>query len=264
MIPAMSEWELELDETFDGPVLDDGVWLPYYLPQWSSRERAAARYRFAPGGGLELLIEADQEQWCPEWDGELVVSSLQTGVFAGPVGSHLGQLSAIDDAAVVREAQPETRLYTPHFGRIETRLRAIDHPRAMVALWMPGFEDTPERSGEICLVEIFGRDILGPDRARVGMGVHKFGDPALTEEWAQEELAIDVTQPHEYAAEWSPGQVAFFVDGEHVKTVGQAPDYPLQLMLSVYEFPGEEAVDYPHVFAVEYVRGYRRSSTART
>jgi Glycosyl hydrolases family 16 len=121
-----------------------------------------------------------------------------------------------------------------------------------------------ERSGEICLVEIFGRDILGPDRARVGMGVHKFGDPALIEEWAQEELAIDVTQPHEYAAEWSPGQVAFFVDGEHVKTVGQAPDYPLQLMLSVYEFPGEEAVDYPHVFAVEYVRGYRRSSTART
>ncbi len=257
MILAVSEWVVEFDETFAGPALDERRWLPSYLPQWSSRERAAARYRF--DGGLQLLIEEDQRPWCPEWDGDLRVSSLQTGVFAGPVGSHAGQQSAFHDDAVVREAQPETRLYTPHFGRIETRLRAIDHPRAMVALWMIGFEDEPERSGEICIVEIFGRDILGPDRARVGMGIHRFGDPALTEEWAQEELAIDVTEPHEYAAEWEPGQVAFFVDGEHVKTVGQAPDYPMQLMLGVYEFPGEQPVDYPHVFHVDSVRGSRRA-----
>jgi hypothetical protein len=252
--------EIELDESFAGPELDQGVWLPYYLPQWSSRERAAARYRFVPGGGLELLIEADQEPWCPEWDGELRVSSLQTGVCAGPVGSHAGQQSAFHDEAVVREAQPETRLYTPHFGRIETRLRAIAHPRAMVALWMIGFEDAPERSGEICIVEIFGRDILGPDRARIGMGIHRFGDPALTEEWAQEELAIDATEPHDYAAEWTPEHVAFFVDGHHVKTVGQSPDYPMQLMLGVYEFPGEEDVEYPHVFHVDHVRGYAQEA----
>ena len=187
------------------------------------------------------------------------MSSLQTGVFGGPVGSHLGQQSQFHADAVVREAQPEQRLYLPHFGRIETRLRALDHPRAMVALWMIGFEDEPERSGEICIVEIFGRDVLGPDRARVGMGIHKFGDPALTEEWAQEELPIDVREPHVYAAEWTPEHVAFSVDGEHVKTVGQSPDYPMQLMLGVYEFPGEEAVQYPHVFHVDYVRGYRRA-----
>jgi hypothetical protein len=90
------------------------------------------------------------------------------------------------------------------------------------------------------------------------MGIHEFGDPALTEEWAQEELAIDVTQPHDYAVEWGPGESAFFVDGEHVKTVAQAPDYPMQLMLGVYEFPGDEPVAHPHVFAVEHVRGYRR------
>ena len=254
---AVSEYELEFEDRFEGPALDERRWLPYYLPQWSSRELSAARYRFADGGGLELLIEEDQQPWCPEWDGDLRVSSLQTGVFAGPVGSHLGQQSQFHAEAVVREAQPEQRLYTPHHGRIETRLRAIDHPRAMVALWMIGLEDEPERSGEICIVEIFGRDILGPDRAKVGMGIHKFGDPALTEEWAQEELPIDVTEPHDYAAEWTPDDVAFFVDGEHVKTVGQSPAYPMQLMLGVYEFPGEEAVDYPHVFHVEHVRGSR-------
>jgi len=249
----------EFDERFEGPELDERRWLPYYLPQWSSRERAAARYEV--GGGLRLLIEEDQPPWCPEWDGELRVSSLQTGVFGGPVGSHLGQQSAFHADAVVREAQPETRLYLRQYGRIETRLRAIDHPRAMVALWMIGFEDVPERSGEICVVEIFGRDVLGPDRARVGMGIHRFGDPALREEWAQEELAIDVREPHVYAADWTPEHVAFSVDGEHVKTVGQSPAYPMQLMLGIYEFPPERgqrpAGRYPKEFVVESVRSFR-------
>ena len=35
----------------------------------------------------------------------------------------------------------------------------------------------------------------------------------------------------------------------------------MQLMLGIYEFPGEEDVDYPHVFHVEFVRGYRQSVT---
>ena len=110
-----------------------------------------------------------------------------------------------------------------------------------------------------CVVEIFGRDV-GPDRARVGMGIHRFGDPALVEEWAQEDLDIDVREPHEYAAEWTPEHVAFFADGEPVKTVGQSPGYPMQLMLGVYEFPGEQPVEYPPVFHVEYVRGYRAAA----
>ena len=31
----------------------------------------------------------------------------------------------------------------------------------------------------------------------------------------------------------------------------------MQLMLGVYEFPGDEPVDHPQVFHVEYVRGSR-------
>ena len=44
-----------------------------------------------------------------------------------------------------------------------------------------------------------------------------------------------------------------------VKTVEQAPDYPLQLMLSIYEFPeGRREPDaYPKEFVVDYVRGSR-------
>src|SRR6476660_1824568 len=97
-------FELEFEDTFDGVELDTTRWLPYYLPHWSSRERSAARY-VVRGGLLRLRIDEDQPPWCPELDGELRVSSLQTGELAGPFGSAVGQ-HRFSDAAVVREEQP--------------------------------------------------------------------------------------------------------------------------------------------------------------
>ena len=73
-----------------------------------------------------MLITEDQQPWCPEYDGEVRVSSLQTGLFAGPVGSSVGQ-HRFNPAAVVREAQRNVRLYTPQYGRIE--LRVADNGR---------------------------------------------------------------------------------------------------------------------------------------
>ncbi len=252
------ELELEFEDTFERHVLDRRCWLPYYLPHWSTRERAAARY--AVGGGcLRLLIEADQEPWCPELDGEVRVSSLQTGAFAGPVGSAIGQHRFHPDA-VVREAQENVRLYTPQYGRIEVRARATDDPDAMVALWMIGYEDEPDRSAEICVCEIFGRDVHA-DHALVGMGVHPFADPRIEDEFARENVPIDARAPHVYAADWSAAGVEFSVDGELVKRVAQTPGYPMQLMLGIYDFPGdrghERAASYPKAFVVDYVRGYR-------
>jgi Glycosyl hydrolases family 16 len=207
-----------------------------------------------------LLITSDQQPWCPEYDGEVRVSSLQTGLFAGPVGSPIGQHRFNPDA-VVREAQQNTTLYTPQYGRIETRAKAVDDPRSMVALWLIGYGDEPVRSGEICVCEIFGRDVT-PDQASVGMGVHPFGDPSIVDDFAAEPLPIDARDFHVYAAEWMRDRVTFFVDGERVKTVRQSPAYPLQLMLGIYEFPPENdaapgAGSYPKAFVVDYVRGYR-------
>jgi hypothetical protein len=199
----------------------------------------------------------DQQPWCPELDGELRVSSLQTGVFAGPVGSAVGQ-HRFDPAAVVTEAQRNVALYTPQYGRIEVRMTALDDPRSMVSLWCIGYEGGT-RSGEICVCEIFGRDV-GSDHASVGVGVHPFGDPILEDDFEAVRLPIDVREFHVYAADWTREQVEFFVDGELVKTVPQSPAYPLQLMLGVYEFPaeGDDAPrDYPKAFVVDYVRGNR-------
>ena len=249
--------ELEFEDTFDGEALDESRWLPFYLPQWSTRERSAARY--AVGGGcLRLQIEAAQAPWCPELDGDVRVSSLQTGVFAGPLGSTVGQ-HRFNPRAVVREEQENVRLYTPQYGRVELRAKALDDPSCMVALWMIGYEDAPARSAEICVMEIFGRDV-GADRALVGMGVHPFGDPAIRDEFATEPLALDAREFHLYAIDWTPEHVAWSVDGRHVKTVRQSPEYPMQLMLGIYEFPDERRTGpYPKQFVVDYVRGYRLS-----
>jgi hypothetical protein len=243
--------EAVFDEPFDGDALNTRRWLPYYLPHWSSRARARARHRVADGR-LQLSIEADQEPWCPDLDGDVRVSSLQTGAFAGPAGSAIGQHRFHPDARV-REEQPNLRLYTPHYGRVEVRARASGDPNAMVAVWMIGYEDTPERSAEICVCEIFGREI-GEDESVVGIGVHPFGDPSIDDDFAKVTLPIDAREPHVYAADWRPDGVAFFVDGANVKTVAQSPAYPMQLMLGIYAFDG--APPHPKVFEVDYVRGY--------
>ena len=257
-----SAYELEVDETFEEAHLDERLWLPNYLPHWSSR--AATRARYDVGGGeLKLRIDADQAPWNPEKDGWIRVSGLQTGQFCGPVGSSVGQLQ-FTAGLTVREGQPVVALYAPTFGLFEVRLRAIPDPANMIALWMIGFEDEPERSGEICVCEIFGRDVTA-GAARVGMGIHPWADPALRDDFEQVVVDIDAREAHWYAAEWRPGRVRFYVDEQLVKVVEQAPAYPMQSMLTLYEFgdgpaPLSPPDAYPKVAVVERFRGWRPAS----
>jgi Glycosyl hydrolases family 16 len=264
-----SGYELEVEDDFAGSRLNDRLWIPSYLPHWSSHEASRARYTFGDGC-LRLRIEADQSPWCPELDGWTRVSSLQTGVFAGPRGSRIGQ-HHFREGLVVRDEVENRALYTPMYGLFELRARALADPDNMVALWMIGYEDRPERSAEICVFEIFGRDVRGGGAA-IGMGVHPFGDPAIRDEFARERIAIDPTEFHTYGAMWTPHAVAFYVDGRRVKIVHQSPAYPMQFMLGIYEFSdGPELRSpverYPKEFVVDYFRGYRgqptRSSTSR-
>ena len=256
-------YELEVEDTFDGPELDRSLWVPYYLPQWSSRAASAPRYELS-GGTLRLRIDHDQAPWCPEYDGWLRVSSLQTGVFAGPVGSGIGQ-GRFAEGMTVREAQTNVALYTPQYGLFEVRAKALDDPANMVALWTIGYEDEPERSGEILIMEIFGRDVT-PGSAAVGMGVRPHHDPALADEFEQVSLAVDVREFHTYSVEWTPDFIAHYVDDRLVKSSRQSMAYPLQFLLGIYEFadgpePPSPAEAYPKAFVVDWFRGYRRLRT---
>ena len=236
------------------------MWVPHYLPMWSSRAQSAATYAVT-GSELRLTIPAEQGLWCPDDHDPLRVSGIQSAVSSGPVGSTRGQ-HGFRDGLVVREAQPLLRGWTPHLGRIEVQARMELSPRSMAAGWMIGLEDEPARSAEICIFEVFG-DALGTQdgepTAAVGMGVHPFRDPVITDEFDAPRVPIDVTAPHCYAADRRPGRVDFSIAGEHVKTVHQAPDYPKQMMLAVFDFPEHAAAAAwaGHVpeLAVDAVRG---------
>jgi hypothetical protein len=253
-----SGYELIVDERFPGPGLDTRRWLPHYLPQWSTPDRSVARYTLGPRG-LTLRIEHDQPAWSPEYDGELRVSNLQTGVRSGPAGSGSGQ-HPFREGLVVRTPQPEQRLWLPNYGLIEISLVPCLHPRALTALWLIGFESTPEQSGELCVVELFGRDIRPDGSGRVGVGVHPFGDPTLHDDFLQVETAVDLRQERTYAVEWRPHSARFYLDDELIAETDQSPAYPLQLMLNLYELPdGSPRVpaEYPLEARITSVRHWR-------
>jgi hypothetical protein len=228
------------DERFAGTELDPAIWIASYLPAWSSRAASGATYAVR-NNELRLFIPPEQELWCPDLhEGPLRVSAVQSGNWSGPVGSTRGQ-SPFRDGLVVREAQETLCGFTPYLGRIEVTSRAAISPRSMFSAWMIGMEDEPKRSGEICIVEIFGK-ALGHDAderptAQLGCGIHAFRDPALIEDFAAPVVPLDITRDHAYAVDWTERSVTFSVDGQVVRSCEQSPPYPMQLILGVFDFP---------------------------
>jgi hypothetical protein len=244
---------LVFSDDFDAPELDPNRWLAHYLPHWSTIDRTRPRYSIADGC-LILRIDPDQPAWCPEFNGGVKVSNLQTGQFSGPVGSRIGQHRFSADL-VVREEHPRQQLFMMHRGRIELRAKAAIGPANVAALWLIGFEDQPERSGELCLVEIKGWE-LDAKTALIGYGIKPWQDPSLRPDFHEDRLDLDVGEFHTYTLDWSASGVDFFVDGRLLRHLAQSPDYPMQLMLDLYELPGMATQERDSVasFTVDYVR----------
>lgn len=249
--------EPDLEEPFGEGVLDESLWWPYYNPHWSSRATTAARYT-VERDALVLRIDEDTPPWAPDIDGDHRVSHVQTGQFSGALGSAVGQ-HRFRQGLVVREEQPERRLWLPRYGVIEARLSAIRHPDAMVAFWPIGFEESPDDCGEICIAEIFGSE-LDDGGGWVGVGVKAQSDPRLRTDFEKVRVDGDLTEPHDYSVEWTPERLRFFIDHRWVKTVAQSIDYPVQLMLDVYELPRDDGIRdtaaLPHELRIDWVRTF--------
>ncbi|MFC4099201.1 glycoside hydrolase family 16 protein [Paenibacillus xanthanilyticus] len=251
---------LVFQDDFEGNELNLAKWLPYYLPQWSSRMHTQANYRFEDSR-LILQITEHQSPWSPEFDGGVKVSSLQTGVFSGPLGTEFGQHNYSGNC-IVREEQPVERLFTQQYGYFEIRAKGLGNPNNVCAFWMIGFEDEPYKSAEICPFELKGWQVQA-DRCTVGFGLRPFGDPDIKDEFFEREYAMDPTAFHLYAVEWTEQGVDFYIDNQLVHRSAQSPQYPMQLMLNIYELPPQKSgatTDpvYPSEFAVDYVRCYRK------
>ena len=260
----MPDRELTFEDRFDAPLLDRSVWLPHYLPAWSSRDATVATWRIEDSE-LILSIPPEQGWWLPgEHRPGLRVSAVQSGNWSGPAGGTRGQ-QPWREGAVVREEQPFFAGWTPGFGLLELRARAVLTSRSMVAWWLVGLEDRPERCAEICVFEIFGDEVGPGPSAAVGAGLHAFRDPGCPEDFAATRLPLDVAEFHTYAVERTPEQVTFLVDGEPLRSCPAPPGYPMQNMIAVFEFPdrpgGDDAV-VPQL-RVDHVRGFAPLAPAR-
>lgn len=248
---------LVVDERFPGRELDRARWFPHFLPHWATLESSRAAY--AVDDGLRLLISEATSPWAPSVDGGARVAHLQTGHFSGPVGSGAGQHRFLDGLAVQSEV-PELALWHLTHGVLEVRARAVRHPDVMVACWPIGIERDPRDSGEICLFEIFGHEIDDAG-GLVGVGVKAHHDDRLVTDFEKVRIEGDLTASHDYAVRWTPDALDFFVDGAHVKHVAQRIDYPVQMMLDMFESPRADGTrdlaSLPHVFEVERVRYWR-------
>jgi hypothetical protein len=253
---------LEFQDEFEGPEIDTHKWFPYYMPHWSSRALSAPSYSLQDGC-LVLQIAQDQNPWCPEFDGPVRCSAIQTGSYAGPLGSEWGQ-HRFKPACRVREAQPPVQTYTPQYGYFEVRARGLRSSGCLAALWMIGYEEVPEQSGEIALFELAGA-LTGETTSTLRYGMRAWSDPHLTDAFYEVQLPLDTSHFHIYAVEWLPTQVDFYVDNVRIRSLAQSPHYPMQFMLTVYELPLEgiwtgpvdPADPYPKTFAIDYFRGYQ-------
>ena len=247
-------------DDFDDISLDPAVWLPHYLPAWSSRARTRATYELGDST-LTLLVPPDQGLWCAdEHPTPLRVSGIQSGNWSGPVGSTLGQ-QRFRDGMVVEEEQPRFEGWLPSQGEVSIRCRMDLSPRSMAAMWLSGFEEDPDDSGELCVVEVFGDSLADDGSVEVGVGAKQLHDPRLVHDFVQPRLAIDVAAPHTYAVHWDDAHATFAVDGEVVHRTARPPTYPMQVMVAVFDFPDRSTGDDDHLvasMAVDWVSGRAR------
>jgi hypothetical protein len=250
-LPAAPARAPDIDDCFDRG-LDPDVWVASYLPHWTTPARAAARFDLGPAG-LRLRIDSDQLDWRPE-DAPLRVSNLQTGTYSGPVGSTRGTHRHRDDRLEVRTATPTRLLFAPTRGRIEITVSASIDRGCMLAAWLVGTEHvSPADSGEICIFEIDADAVGTETRARSGVKAHH--DSRMTTDMAEVTIPVDAAEPHTWTVVWGEGETVIACEDRVVRRVRQAPDYPLFLLIDLFEIGAPEG-RYPKTAMVHRVRAW--------
>lgn len=251
LLPSRPDRAADFEDDFaDG--IDPAKWVAHYLPQWTVPERSAARYGSAPQG-VELRIERDQLDWRPE-DSPLRVSNLQTGVFSGPLGSTRGTHRHRLDGLVVRTPTPLRLLFAPTAGRIDVTVAATADAGYMLAAWLVGTEHLSEQdAGEICLFEIDADAVGETTRARSGIKAHH--DPRLKDDMAEVVLPFDARRAHTWTVIWGAGETTIGCDGVILRRMPQAPDYPMILLIDLFEIGGPRG-EYPKRALLSSVRAW--------
>lgn len=252
---AKEGYTLDFQEEFDGTTLDTSKWLPYYLPHWTSdRENAKARYTVS-NGVLTERLDPDTPSWNPKYDGTVKISSIQT--------YNKDWWHRFNPAMPNDHHEPDFNGYTTQYGYFETRARLSDvGGGGHQALWLVGTRDTSSASAnsEIDFIETFFSE---PDTWRIA--AHGWGDPEFLGSWVLSQDPVPSGEPtkeyHVYGMEWTPTELKFYYDNQLYKTINDAPNMPMGMILGIYTDAGSGRHNdvWPKTWNVDYLRVWKKN-----
>lgn len=133
----------------------------------------------------------------------------------------------------MRTETPQSLLFAPSRGRVESAISATRAASCMLAAWLVGTEHrSPTESGEICIFEI-DADTIG-ETTVVPTGTKAHHDPDLTTDMLEVVAPLDASSPHTWTVVWGDGETVIGCEGRALRRIAQAADYPLFLMIDLF------------------------------
>lgn len=254
-------YRLIFQDEFDGETLDDSRWVPQYLSSWAQKPELAEPTYIIENGLMRLQIFAETQPWCPEYDGETVVSGFTTG--------DRNALHNWNGTNAVRNPVEMQATHLNQYGYYEIRAKGQSGSARHAAWWLLGFEDVPDESAEIDIFEI-----LGNNSHKVPVNFHAWNDPDAPDGggFSYTNRQMDFHEEfHIYGFNWiegggqgeAPDKMEFYVDGVKTGERNVNIDYPVLQLFSLYEkrAGGWTGIwlpkPYPNTFDIDYVRVYK-------
>ena len=254
-------YRLIFQDEFDGETLDDSRWVPQYLSSWAQKPELAEPTYIMENGLMRLQIFAETQPWCPEYDGETVVSGFTTG--------DRNALHNWNGTNAVRNPVEMQATHLNQYGYYEIRAKGQCGSARHAAWWLLGFEDVPDESAEIDIFEI-----LGNNSHKVPVNFHAWNDPDAPDGggFSYTNRQMDFHEEfHIYGFNWiegggqgeAPDKMEFYVDGVKTGERNVNIDYPVLQLFSLYEkrAGGWTGIwlpkPYPNTFDIDYVRVYK-------
>lgn len=254
-------YRLIFQDEFDGETLDDSRWVPQYLSSWGQKPELAEPTYIMENGLMRLQIFAETQPWCPEYDGETVVSGFTTG--------DRNALHNWNGTNAVRNPVEMQATHLNQYGYYEIRAKGQSGSARHAAWWLLGFEDVPDESAEIDIFEI-----LGNNSHKVPVNFHAWNDPDAPDGggFSYTNRQMDFHEEfHIYGFNWiegggqgeAPDKMEFYVDGVKTGERNVNIDYPVLQLFSLYEkrAGGWTGIwlpkPYPNTFDIDYVRVYK-------
>ena len=254
-------YRMIFQDEFDGETLDDSRWVPQYLSSWAQKPELAEPTYIMENGLMRLQIFAETQPWCPEYDGETVVSGFTTG--------DRNALHNWNGTNAVRNPVEMQATHLNQYGYYEIRAKGQSGSARHAAWWLLGFEDVPDESAEIDIFEI-----LGNNSHKVPVNFHAWNDPDAPDGggFSYTNRQMDFHEEfHIYGFNWiegggqgeAPDKMEFYVDGVKTGERNVNIDYPVLQLFSLYEkrAGGWTGIwlpkPYPNTFDIDYVRVYK-------